>query len=295
MSVHRDAFDFRITVTLVCMKFSASGFDSPLAVARSAPWSCAFNTEREGQINKADLFMLLRLDIEDDRWKRSMEAVRSSMTVSGSKEYVGFYERDSPKDQWRSNQNRFSFCVRLHMTVASTPSPSSRTRESVVQHSHVENWTPVADDRDSFVPVERSAFLAPTSPQLVAGLHQIKERGEHRLWVVDGIDGILREAIEPASKHLDCPLAKPGQSSLFDKFQPSRITDQFRHSHLSIRKYEWQMQNTLPLSLGTWKQPVFSIPIGALLGAQFFSQFAPIHWRMDNSRAWACAAMASED
>lgn len=62
----------------------------------------AFNTEREGQINKADLFMLLRLDIEDDRWKRAMEAIRSSITITGSKEYVRFYERDNPKDEWRS-------------------------------------------------------------------------------------------------------------------------------------------------------------------------------------------------
>jgi len=62
----------------------------------------AFNTEKEGQINKSDLFMLLRLDIADDRWKRAMEAIRNSITVTGSKEYVRFYERDSPKDDWRA-------------------------------------------------------------------------------------------------------------------------------------------------------------------------------------------------
>jgi hypothetical protein len=62
----------------------------------------AFNTEKEGQINKSDLFMLLRLDIEDYRWKRAMEAIRSSITITGSKEYVRFYERDNPKDEWRA-------------------------------------------------------------------------------------------------------------------------------------------------------------------------------------------------
>jgi hypothetical protein len=61
----------------------------------------AFNTEKEGQINKSDLFMLLRLDIADDRWKRAMEAIRNSITVTGSKEYVRFYERDNPKKDWR--------------------------------------------------------------------------------------------------------------------------------------------------------------------------------------------------
>ncbi|MGR8925051.1 DUF3164 family protein [Rhizobium leguminosarum] len=62
----------------------------------------AFNTEKEGQINKSDLFMLLRLEIRDERWLRAMEAIRNSITVTGSKEYVRFYERNSPKDGWRA-------------------------------------------------------------------------------------------------------------------------------------------------------------------------------------------------
>ncbi|MHC2481310.1 DUF3164 family protein [Rhizobium leguminosarum] len=62
----------------------------------------AFNTEKEGQINKSDLFMLLRLDIDDERWTRAMEAIRSSITVTGSKEYVRFYERANPKDEWHA-------------------------------------------------------------------------------------------------------------------------------------------------------------------------------------------------
>jgi hypothetical protein len=62
----------------------------------------AFNTEKEGQINRSDLFMLLRLDIRDERWLRAMEAIRNSITVTGSKEYVRFYERDSPKEEWRA-------------------------------------------------------------------------------------------------------------------------------------------------------------------------------------------------
>lgn len=94
--------------------------------------------------------------------------------------------------------------------------------------------TPVADECNSLVPIEWPAFLAPTSPQLVSGLHQIKKRGKHRLRVVDGIDGDLREVIEPASKQLDRPLTKLNQSRFFDKFQSSRITDQFRHSQRSM-------------------------------------------------------------
>jgi hypothetical protein len=62
----------------------------------------AFNTDREGQINKSDLFMLLRLDITDDRWKRAMDAIRASMRVIGSKEYVRFYKRAKQDGAWQA-------------------------------------------------------------------------------------------------------------------------------------------------------------------------------------------------
>lgn len=62
----------------------------------------AFNTDKEGRINKSELFMLLRLDIEDERWQRAMEAIRNSITVTGSKEYVRFYERASANDEWHA-------------------------------------------------------------------------------------------------------------------------------------------------------------------------------------------------
>jgi hypothetical protein len=60
----------------------------------------AFNTDKEGQINKSELFMLLRLNIDDERWMRAMEAIRNSITPTGSKEYVRFYQRQSIEDGW---------------------------------------------------------------------------------------------------------------------------------------------------------------------------------------------------
>lgn len=60
----------------------------------------AFNTDKEGQINKSELFMLLRLEIADDRWNRAMDAIRSSIRVTGSKEYVRFYIRETIEDGW---------------------------------------------------------------------------------------------------------------------------------------------------------------------------------------------------
>lgn len=61
-----------------------------------------FSVEKEGQINKAELFSLLRVEIEDPRWRRAMDAVRDAIRVTGTKEYVRFYRRDDPNAEWRS-------------------------------------------------------------------------------------------------------------------------------------------------------------------------------------------------
>ena len=61
-----------------------------------------FSVDKEGQINRAELFMLLRVEIQDERWKRAMEAIRDSMRVIGSRTYVRFYERDAPDGAWRA-------------------------------------------------------------------------------------------------------------------------------------------------------------------------------------------------
>jgi hypothetical protein len=61
-----------------------------------------FNVEKEGQIDRAALFMLMRVEIGDERWQRAMKAIRDSIRVIGSKSYVRFYERDAADEQWRS-------------------------------------------------------------------------------------------------------------------------------------------------------------------------------------------------
>ena len=59
-----------------------------------------FAVEKEGQINRAELFGLLRLDITDTRWLSAMEAIRDSIRVTGTKAYVRFYERPHVKAEW---------------------------------------------------------------------------------------------------------------------------------------------------------------------------------------------------
>ena len=64
--------------------------------------SDAFDTDKEGKINRAKIFMLLRHSIEDERWIRAMDAIRDAMRVTGSKEYVRFYTREKPDGQWQA-------------------------------------------------------------------------------------------------------------------------------------------------------------------------------------------------
>lgn len=62
----------------------------------------AFNTDKAGQINRAEIFMLLRLDIADKRWKCAMAAIRDAIRVVGTKTYVRAYQRDSFDAPWQS-------------------------------------------------------------------------------------------------------------------------------------------------------------------------------------------------
>ena len=60
----------------------------------------AFNTDKEGQINRSELFMLMRLDIEDQRWLNAVKAIREAMRIIGSRQYIRFYQRKTQQDRW---------------------------------------------------------------------------------------------------------------------------------------------------------------------------------------------------
>jgi hypothetical protein len=61
----------------------------------------AFNTDKPGKINRSEIFMLLRLEIEDPRWKEAMKAIRDAMRIVGSKSYVRLYRRDTQDGAWQ--------------------------------------------------------------------------------------------------------------------------------------------------------------------------------------------------
>jgi len=62
----------------------------------------AFNTDKEGQVNKSEIFMLLRLEIDDPRWKKAMQALRDAMRVVGSRTYVRCYHRAACDGAWQA-------------------------------------------------------------------------------------------------------------------------------------------------------------------------------------------------
>ncbi|MBI1407327.1 MAG: DUF3164 family protein [Caulobacter sp.] len=62
----------------------------------------AFDVDKEGKVNRSELFALLRYEIEDERWLNAMKAIRDSIKVIGTKRYVRFYRRAKTTDAWVS-------------------------------------------------------------------------------------------------------------------------------------------------------------------------------------------------
>lgn len=55
----------------------------------------AFDVDKEGRINTGRILGLRKLNIDDDRWQRAMEAISDSLTITGTKAYFRIYERDA--------------------------------------------------------------------------------------------------------------------------------------------------------------------------------------------------------
>jgi len=53
----------------------------------------AFQVDKEGRINTGRVLSLRRLAIDDDRWRRAMQAVSDSLQVAGTKAYIRIYTR----------------------------------------------------------------------------------------------------------------------------------------------------------------------------------------------------------
>jgi hypothetical protein len=61
----------------------------------------AFQVNKEGKINTARVLGLKRLNINDEKWLRAMQAISDSVQVAGSKPYIRIYERVGDTDQYQ--------------------------------------------------------------------------------------------------------------------------------------------------------------------------------------------------
>lgn len=78
-------------------EWAAEANDNLRAIVTSA-----FNTDKPGQVNRSEIFMLLRQEIDDTRWKRAMDAIRDAMRVVGSKTYIRCYRRPTQESPWQA-------------------------------------------------------------------------------------------------------------------------------------------------------------------------------------------------
>jgi len=62
----------------------------------------AFQTDKEGQVSRDAIFRLLRLEFDDDRWRRGQDAIRDSIRIIGSKAYARFYIRADQQAAWQA-------------------------------------------------------------------------------------------------------------------------------------------------------------------------------------------------
>lgn len=61
----------------------------------------AFETDKAGNLNTNAVLALRRLDIDDPRWNRAMQAIGESLQVVGSKSYIRLYERVGDSDKYQ--------------------------------------------------------------------------------------------------------------------------------------------------------------------------------------------------
>jgi hypothetical protein len=53
----------------------------------------AFRQDKQGHLSADRILGLLRLDIQDERWKQAMQAIRDSVRVQATRTYMRFYKR----------------------------------------------------------------------------------------------------------------------------------------------------------------------------------------------------------
>ena len=61
----------------------------------------AFQVDKEGKVNTGRVLGLRRLQINDPRWQRAMQAIGEAIQVVGSKSYIRVYERHDATGEYK--------------------------------------------------------------------------------------------------------------------------------------------------------------------------------------------------
>lgn len=60
----------------------------------------AFKVDRQGKVSVERILGLRRLDIDDERWNRAMDAISDSIQITGSKRYIRVYQLDEATGEY---------------------------------------------------------------------------------------------------------------------------------------------------------------------------------------------------
>lgn len=101
-----------------CIRGWASDANAPIRLLIQE----AFRVDQEGHINRNAILNLRRVQIDDERWVRAMEAITASIRVVGSKTYLRFWRRSDLDAPWQS--------ITVDLASAEAPSPPAKTREA---------------------------------------------------------------------------------------------------------------------------------------------------------------------
>ncbi|ETD46518.1 DUF3164 family protein [Pseudomonas aeruginosa] len=101
-----DTDEVRVVVLSGAGKHFSSGIDLMLLEGARAEVitliNDAFRVDQAGNIRTGSVLALRRLQIEDERWQRAMQAIGEAVQVVSTKAYVRIQERVGDTDQYRS-------------------------------------------------------------------------------------------------------------------------------------------------------------------------------------------------
>jgi hypothetical protein len=88
-------FDERLHVAKKLIDECIKGWTKGAASELQVLVSDAFYVGKEGKINTQRILGLRRLNINDPKWKKAMDAISESVQISGSKSYLRVYHRNT--------------------------------------------------------------------------------------------------------------------------------------------------------------------------------------------------------